>query len=679
MKTTFPIVLLFIFFWTNAQQQILNHYSGKGVNPHSNSQQLSYKNTFAVVVGISDYQDPDIPDLQYAKNDAIAFVNYLKSSSGGLIPDDHIVYLLDEKATAGQYAASFDWLIHTLKKGDRAIIYFSGHADVERKISSQPAFLLCWDSPSKVYTGGGAFGLAYLNDVSFLLTSQTQARVDIIMDLWELEKPGIEDTVSNQNLTDYFIEQFNNEIRIISCHSNGISHQGRRSIKGRSEFSYHLLNGLTGLADVDHNKLISFFEISNYLHTECDKINSTKFWLQITVGEPNSIVSKIDLNNHNKLINDEFADLFSGDLLTNDSIKRTMYSHYPRDPVLLEKYINFNKALDKGQLLIPEENSAWSIYQELKGKNIATSDLIMMQNNLVAAFQDEAQQAINDYLNSDPAELKKRWSYDDRYEKFPVYLGKAAEILGDKHLLYKTIKSREHYFAGLNLRLHGERTNDTALHRLAMIEQNVTITLDSSAAYAYNELGILQRRFKDYERSIPFFKQAITLSPRWAYPWANLCSSYDKTGNSEMAIQSGLKAVELNPKSILSQYNLGNAYQHNSNWKAAAVHYSKTLELDSTDKDALLNLAQVLYEDKNYLQAEYYVLKCMKIYPDYPRVYLPLTFIYIQKGQNDKALEALEKTFQNGFKQLEELEQEPDFKSLMKDPGYTTLKKKYFN
>ncbi len=69
----------------------------------------------------------------------------------------------------------------------------------------------------------------------------------------------------------------------------------------------------------------------------------------------------------------------------------------------------------------------------------------------------------------------------------------------------------------------------------------------------------------------------------------------------------------------------------------------------------------------------------MKIYPDYPRVYLPLTFIYIQKGQNDKALEALEKTFQNGFKQLEELEQEPDFKSLMKDPGYTTLKKKYFN
>lgn len=45
----------------------------KGVSPLSNiNQQLSTSNTYAVVVGISDYQDPAIPDLRFADKDAEA-------------------------------------------------------------------------------------------------------------------------------------------------------------------------------------------------------------------------------------------------------------------------------------------------------------------------------------------------------------------------------------------------------------------------------------------------------------------------------------------------------------------------------------------------------------------------------------------------------------------------------
>ncbi|MFN8330184.1 MAG: hypothetical protein U0T81_03040 [Saprospiraceae bacterium] len=46
-----------------------------------------------------------------------------------------------------------------VKEGDKAIIYFSGHGDVNAKTITQPGFLLCWDAPSRVYMGGGAFGL----------------------------------------------------------------------------------------------------------------------------------------------------------------------------------------------------------------------------------------------------------------------------------------------------------------------------------------------------------------------------------------------------------------------------------------------------------------------------------------------------------------------------------------
>ena len=40
---------------------------------------LNQNSTYAVVVGISDYQDEDIPDLRFADKDALAFAGFLQS------------------------------------------------------------------------------------------------------------------------------------------------------------------------------------------------------------------------------------------------------------------------------------------------------------------------------------------------------------------------------------------------------------------------------------------------------------------------------------------------------------------------------------------------------------------------------------------------------------------------
>lgn len=52
----------------------------KGASPIAGSQEpTANKNTYAVVIGISDYQDDKIPDLRYADKDAEAFANFLRS------------------------------------------------------------------------------------------------------------------------------------------------------------------------------------------------------------------------------------------------------------------------------------------------------------------------------------------------------------------------------------------------------------------------------------------------------------------------------------------------------------------------------------------------------------------------------------------------------------------------
>jgi tetratricopeptide (TPR) repeat protein len=60
--------------------------------------------TYAVVIGISDYQDDRIPDLHFADRDAEAFANFLRYPAGGSLDGDHLKVLLNEEASMAQFA-----------------------------------------------------------------------------------------------------------------------------------------------------------------------------------------------------------------------------------------------------------------------------------------------------------------------------------------------------------------------------------------------------------------------------------------------------------------------------------------------------------------------------------------------------------------------------------------------
>lgn len=111
----------------------------KGITPILKTDVVN-GNTYAVVVGISDYQDDGIPDLNYADDDALAFAGFLQSAAGGSLDEDHLKVLINEEATVAQFAIALDWLWEIVKENDKVIIYFSGHGDVERKSLTQPVF-----------------------------------------------------------------------------------------------------------------------------------------------------------------------------------------------------------------------------------------------------------------------------------------------------------------------------------------------------------------------------------------------------------------------------------------------------------------------------------------------------------------------------------------------------------
>ena len=204
------------------------HAQEKGLTPIRTQSSSTQGSTYALVVGVSDYQDTGIPDLRFADRDAEAFAAFLRSPAGGKMDDDHLRVLVNEQATSAQFAIALDWLWEVAKEGDRVFIYFSGHGDVEAKSITQPGYMLFWDAPSRVYMAGGAFNVRDLNDVISTLAIQNKARVVLITDACRAGKLSGSEIGGAHATAANMARQFANEIKILSCQPDEYSIEGKQ-------------------------------------------------------------------------------------------------------------------------------------------------------------------------------------------------------------------------------------------------------------------------------------------------------------------------------------------------------------------------------------------------------------------------------------------------------------------
>ncbi|MEO8659588.1 MAG: tetratricopeptide repeat protein [Bryobacteraceae bacterium] len=85
--------------------------------------------TYALVVGISAYEQPQVPNLDFAAEDAKAFDHYLHTPRGGA---DEVSLLTDAAATSGAIRNYFINLTTKAKKDDAVILLIAAHGDMIR-------------------------------------------------------------------------------------------------------------------------------------------------------------------------------------------------------------------------------------------------------------------------------------------------------------------------------------------------------------------------------------------------------------------------------------------------------------------------------------------------------------------------------------------------------------------
>ncbi len=630
--------------------------------------------TRAVVIGVSEYQNERIPKLKYAHIDADAFAQFLRSAAGGTLPESQLKLLTNKQATQGQMAAALTWLLEESQEGDIAIIYFSGHGDMETQTVMNHGFLLTYDAPASTYMAGGAFPVFYLQSIVQTLSTQKKVQVILITDACHAGKLAGSAIRGAQATAQLLAEQFANEARLLSCQPDEFSTEGPQWGGGHGVFTYYLLDGLKGLADTNGDLTVSLMEIQRFLEDQVPVAVAPASQIPLVSGNKSMKMAKVDPPTLAALKTQRAQD--KENVISTAIVSRSAAHTAAEDSLVMAQYRQFKSAMEHKHLLYPEAGSAYELYQSIKDKPAVASYKNAMRRDLAAALQDDAQQAINDYLAANPLELRRRWSFDARYELYPEYLLKAAEILGESHFSYQNLQNKAIYFSGLNLRLKGEKERNKALYQEAETMQQQVLAMDPNAAYAHNELGLLARRRGDFAGSIAQFQNALALSPTWALAETNLCGSYVDLDQYDLAEAACRRALQHDSTFALAHHNLGAALSarqqwddamaaletalryapeyHLTHWKLGDVHYAKgdkqkaldawkhCTAIEPTFVPALFNIGIVSRELGNHAEALAHFQAVVGVDPTDVDAYIEIAELQTDEGNFAEADTAIQ-------------------------------------
>ena len=516
--------------------------------------------TRAVVIGISNYQDEKIPDLRFADRDALAFANFLRSPAGGAVPEAQIVLLTNQKATAGNIIAALTGLVEESKLGDRAIISFSGHGDVEQVTKSQWGYLLAHDAPPKVYPAGGTVPLPYLQDIIATL-SEAGVQVFVVSDACHAGKLAGSSRSGSKATTSVLAQQFSNEVKILSCQPDEFSIEGEQWGSGRGCFSFHLLNALLGAADANSDGAVSLLETGRYLEDKVPADAAPQSQIPMLVGSRNTVLAHVDAPTLAAFWETKNAP----PTLSGSSMKgmedALLSRSFGTDSSLQDIYHRFVAALESGNLFDSSGSSANDLYLRLISELQLARLHGAMTRNLAAALQNQAQVVINQLLATDPQIVDDAFSPVSKYDHLPAWLARAAELLGEKHYMYRFLKAREYFFRSKTLRVdnHPGIPADSLLHRqLACLD--TALTFDSDAAYLYFEKGYLQfwGMLQSPELYSPNFEKAVALSPEWALPVYFLGRvTWEQLNDTAKGIELLNKAIEMDSTFLPAYREIG--------------------------------------------------------------------------------------------------------------------------
>jgi uncharacterized coiled-coil protein SlyX len=227
----------------------------------------SRRNIWAVVVGINDY--PRLPKLKYAVNDAYALQRLL--SEHNRVPAENITLLINEQATLRNLRSALGTgLKSSAGSEDMVIIFFAGHGATERDATNSDGdglekYLLTYDSdPADLFSTGMP-----MRDIALIFNRIQSERLIFIADACYSGASGGRTVGTGglrANISDSFLERLaggRGKVIITASAANEVSMEKNELQHG--VFTYYLIEGLRGAADIDRDGMVTVDEAYRYV------------------------------------------------------------------------------------------------------------------------------------------------------------------------------------------------------------------------------------------------------------------------------------------------------------------------------------------------------------------------------------------------------------------------------
>jgi hypothetical protein len=231
------------------------------------------RNVWAVVVGINDY--PRLPRLKYAVNDAEAFYRLLVEENR--VPPENVTLLTNEKASLVNLRSTLGTRIkNAARESDMVIIFFAGHGATERDAASPDGdglekYLLPFDTdPADLYTTAMP-----MVEIARIFNRIRSERLVFIADACYSGGSGgrtISVADTRANIGDGFLERVvggRGKVIMTASSANEVSVEKDELQHG--VFTYYLLEGLRGKADLDRDAMITVDEAYRYVYEQVPK------------------------------------------------------------------------------------------------------------------------------------------------------------------------------------------------------------------------------------------------------------------------------------------------------------------------------------------------------------------------------------------------------------------------
>ena len=322
---------------------------------------------WGVVIGINRYSSSKIQPLKYARNDAESFASYLKNTMG--MDSNHLIELYDEKATLRNITSYLGTFLHKKanKKEDTVYIFYAGHGAPEI------------DDSSKYKDGIAKYILPFDTDLEYLFSTALDMdriavifkriraqRVFFISDSCYSGSSGgrsiiaFGDTGNRAKISNQFLQRIidsgKGRVVLASSEAGEVSQESDKLKHGF--FTYYLLEGLTGKADVDQDQVIDVNEAYRYVSNKVpEATNSGQNPVLKSEQEGQVIIGQISKSTFSKQSLDRSV-VQSNERIVDSYVSNQPSSNYPCSLWKDQKELQREK--DKLENTVNNWAKAWS-------------------------------------------------------------------------------------------------------------------------------------------------------------------------------------------------------------------------------------------------------------------------------------------------------------------------------